>query len=229
MSDINEVLSTTREKTGKLVHGPEGDLLVRVPACPAWSAADLLAHLAGLAVDFSAGIAEALAPGYWDHDEVDRREIEPRRGRAPSEILGEWDAITPRFQTVLASADAALAGAIVGDFVCHYYDLAFALHRPARREGAMVNFGVDVYAGMLERRIAGRNLGALRVESRDATWLLGEGEPDVSIRADLFWLFRALTGRRTFAEVRQATWTGEARPYIEIFPMYEWPESSLGE
>jgi uncharacterized protein (TIGR03083 family) len=229
MSDINEVLSTTRDGIGKLVDGPEADLLVTVPACSAWSAADLLAHLAGLAVDFSAGIAEALAPGYWDHDEVDRREIEPRRGRSPSEILGEWDAITPRFQTVLASAEAALAGAIVGDFVCHYYDLAFSLHRSAHRDDPIVNFGVDVYAGMLERRLAERNLGALRVESKDATWLLGEGEPDVSIRADLFWLFRALTGRRTLAEVRQASWTGDARPYIEIFPMYDWPESSLHE
>jgi uncharacterized protein (TIGR03083 family) len=190
---------------------------------------DLVAHLTGLAVDFSGGVTSAMTPGFWDHGEVDRREIEPRRERALGDVLDEWTAVTPAFEAVLADAGDGLSGAIVGDFVCHEHDIRFATRRAGGRDSEFVAVSLDVYTGTLAGRIAGARLRALRVEANSRSWLLGSGDAVAVVRGEPFELFRALTGRRTRAEVRAFEWTVDAEPYVDIFPMYDWPASSLQE
>ena len=96
-----------------------------------------------------------MGPGFWDHAEVDRREIIPRRRASTSEVLDEWMAVSPRFEGVVASVEVPLAGGIVGDFICHEHDIRAAMGRPGERSSAEAQLGLDIYARSMARRVTG--------------------------------------------------------------------------
>ena len=66
---------------------------VAVPATPAWSVHDLLAHVIGLDADVLAGEeADDHNPG-WTQKQVDAR-----RERSITELLAEWTDLAPRLE-----------------------------------------------------------------------------------------------------------------------------------
>jgi hypothetical protein len=48
-------------------------------------------------------------------------------------------------------------------------------------------------------------------------WIVGEGEPAARLEGAPFDLFRALTGRRSAAQIRALRWTGDPDTYLPAF------------
>jgi hypothetical protein len=53
----------------------------------------------------------------------------------------------------------------------------------------------------------------------------GFGSPAVAVAADPFELFRALSGRRSLAQVRALAWDGNPEPYLAVLSPYPMPPS----
>jgi uncharacterized protein (TIGR03083 family) len=230
MSEYVDALRETHVRIATLVGGLSAEQLqMLVPACPEWRVHDLVSHLTGMAVDFCGDMAVVMGPGFWDHDEVDRREILARRGRPTGEVLAEWTDVSARFEEVVGGAEPPLAGAIVGDFICHEHDLRGAVGLPAPSDAADVRLGIDVYARSLARRLDAAGLGALVLRAGDREWTVGEGTPAASVTAAPFEMFRALTGRRTREQVAAFEWTGQSDRYVGEFSVFDWPEAPLNE
>jgi len=230
MSEYVDAHRETYERIAALV-GPLSDpqLQLIVPACPHWTVHDTVSHLTGLAVDFLGDLTSIMSPGFWDHDEVDRREIFPRRSRSVSEVLVEWAEVSSRFEDVIASAPPPLAGGIVGDFVCHEHDLRAALGQPGQRDSQATRLGLDIYARAMAARVTAAGAPALSIVAGDRTWTLGDGPVGASVSAPPFEMFRALTGRRTQDQVAGFAWTGDSHRYLSSFSMFEWPDTPLDE
>ena len=93
------VLSATyRASAGDFVHTVQAltpaQLAAPVPACPAWSVHDLLAHQAGASSDVVHRNLDGVATPPWT-----ARQVEDRRQRSRSELVQEWqgnvDAVAP--------------------------------------------------------------------------------------------------------------------------------------
>lgn len=230
MSEYVDALQVTRDRIYTLAGSlSEDQVAVAVPACPHWSIHDLIAHLAGLAVDFCGDLSTVMGPGFWDHAEVDRREIIPRRRASTSEVLDEWMAVSAQFEGVVASVEVPLAGGIVGDFICHEHDLRAAVGRPGERSSAEAQLGLDIYARSMARHVTAAKLPALVIRAGDREWIVGDGDPGATVSAEPFEMFRALTGRRTKEQVGAFEWTGNPNPYLGEFSMFEWPDHTLEE
>lgn len=230
--DAATTYNETRERMAALALNG-GDQIERlVPACPAWTVKDLIAHVTGLAADWH----NQELTGYGSPEWTDAQ-VEQRRDQDLTDLLTEWaehsEAISPFL------ADPAAAGLpdympmiVVTDLASHEHDIRGALDRPGARDSSAVQIGLRSHIGGLRQHIAQLGLGPLRIDAVGLReWMIGHGDPKASVRAEPFELFRATGGRRTVDEVRNLDWTGDSRPFMSHFLQrpYEWPETSLAE
>ena len=171
------------------------------------------------------------------------RAVDARRERSFGEILAEWDDVGPQ---VAAFADdfPGRLGNQFTDVTVHDHDLRGALDRAGSRDSDGVRIGADFVVNVfLHPGVTALGLGPLEVRAGDRTWVVGTGEsPTEDIggasRADLmstevipeptvtragtldvdeFELLRALTGRRSAAQIGRYEWSVDAEPYLPIF------------
>jgi uncharacterized protein (TIGR03083 family) len=121
-------------------------LELRVPACPAWTVQELLAHHAGVAADVAKGsmaelgevtrlLDQSFDPAVArDRDSLTDRQVRERRGHTIAMIMQEWSATTsailPMLRGDLQFPDGvgAVGGVIaMNDVVVHEGDLHEAL------------------------------------------------------------------------------------------------------
>jgi hypothetical protein len=69
----------------------------------------------------------------------------------------------------------------------------------------------------------------VRVVGSSGEWLLGEGEPTLTLTASDFELARALVGRRSRDEFLRMGWDGDASAVIDHLHAFPLAESDLGE
>jgi len=55
------------------------------------------------------------------------------------------------------------------------------------------------------------------VRAGDRSWTVGGGRPTGTLDTTAFALFRALTGRRSQAQIRAYSWTAAPDPYLPGF------------
>ncbi len=200
------------------------ELTTEVPACPAWNVRDLVAHLAGVAADATAGnLAEA---GQEQWTEV---QVTTRKGRDLGSLLDEWGAAAAQLEPALDVVPPAMAGLIVADLVTHEHDARGALGRPGSRDSDAVEIGLDTYLRWLGRRLKERELPPLRVEVGYQSRTVGDGEPGATVEGEPFEVFRALSGRRTKEQIAALGWSGDAGLYLEVFSGYGSPKTALAE
>ena len=65
--------------------------------------------------------------------------------------------------------------------------------------------------------LAARQLPALRVKAGDREFVVGDGDPVASLEGTPFELFRAMTGRRSAAQVRALGWEGDVELFVPAF------------
>lgn len=195
-----------------------------VPACPAWTVRELIAHLAAVAVDMSKGNLEGVGSERWT-----QRQLDERIDRTLAELLDEWAGIAEQVEGALDFFPKWAAALSVGDTVTHEHDLRGALELPGARDSDAVKIAVTTYARWFSRKVKDAELPAVLVKWPDGEWVAGNGEPALTVEAPTFEMLRGLTGRRTLDEVGSFDWSGDPGPYLDLFTPYRMPERSLGE
>jgi uncharacterized protein (TIGR03083 family) len=177
-----------------------------VPACPAWNVHDVTAHLAGVAEDVANGNVEGAATDPWTAAQVERG-----RDKSITQLLGEWAAAAPGFESFLSSPTGAAANAAVFDIHTHEADIRSALGMAAELPADVV-----AWAGAAMRE---------SFQSRVAV----AGLPEVSVDTSDFEMFRGRLGRRTRAEVCAYSWSVDPAPYLDAFFIFGPTDQSIGE
>lgn len=183
-----------------------------VPACPAWTVTDAMAHVAGVCVDIVDGnIAEA-GTTPWADAHVARFSAEG----LPA-ILDRWEATAPVIDSLGGLVPDRVASQFCFDACTHEHDVRGALGRPGERDAASVRVGGGFLEAALDGVVRQRGLPALEVVLPDERVLVGEGPAAASVTLDRFEWMRAFGGRRSVDQIRALAWTGDPAPYLAVF------------
>ncbi|HYI45178.1 MAG TPA: maleylpyruvate isomerase N-terminal domain-containing protein [Actinomycetota bacterium] len=243
MGDLGDVYEATKSSIVELVREHSDEFDRPVPATPGWRVRDVVSHLVGdvecilrgeFPRDFfqSFGDAEAIVGlNQWTQSH-----LEARDDRSLDEIVAEWDELTPPLvarirgevewpEGVTSFADRV----IVTDLGVHQQDLFGTFGIERGRDGAPVKIGSTAYIAALGLRLPMEGRGVLAIETPDKRWVVGGDEPNATVRADRFELFRALSGRRNLDQLRGYDWEGDPEPFLPCFYPYGLREEALAE
>ena len=196
-----------------------------VPACPDWTVHDLCAHLVG--VPAALVVRDNPPPG--DNQPWVDRQVAERADRTVVELLDEWDAVGPGFEALMRKLPHAFGG-LVYDAVAHEHDLRGALGRPGERDAAGVWASLDVMVPMVERDMAAAPTpGSIRLRADDREWLVGGGDPAVSLTTTPFELMRLLGSRRSREQILAAPWDGDVEPFVAVLAHMPLPAQDIVE
>ncbi len=227
MGAVADAYAGCRLRIGVLVRGLGAEAASRpVAACPGWSVADVVSHLAGVVDDAVHGRLDGVTTAPWT-----AAQVEARRGRPLADVVEEWDEQAPHFESLLDAVGEAGHQAVT-DVVTHEHDLRAALDAPDARTSDAVGIGVRFVA--LHVAEAARSLGhPLRVEVAGGP-AVGPDDAAVVLRGERFELLRAMTGRRTADQLRRLAWEGDPEGVLAAFtygpfrPPVEPVEGSTG-
>jgi uncharacterized protein (TIGR03083 family) len=244
MADLAGAYADGRRRFQELLAGlDEAALATHVPACPAWTVQDVIAHVTGVAAETVGGTYFSGAADAWTdiqlaaaRDAWTARQVQSRRGQPVEALLANWISSAAILEPMLAGtvppppgSPAWLLSGPVADLAAHLHDVRGALRRPGDRDAPVTGLGLRIYARWLGRRLDQAGRPALRLRTAGREWLEGSGRPAASLAADAFELFRALSGRRSLDQVRALAWDGDPEPYLEVFAPYPMPASPLAE
>jgi uncharacterized protein (TIGR03083 family) len=223
MGEMSDAYVEGRERIAEIALALSDDELKRdVPACPGWTAKDVVSHLTGIAVDTMSGVIEGAGS-----DEYTSRQVDQRKDKEIAAIVDEWRAAN--LESILDGVHPAIAGGIIGDLFTHEQDFRGAVGQPGGRDSKAFEVALDSYTRFLGRRIKEAGLPALEVRAGDRSWVAGKGDPAGTVSGEPFEILRSLTGRRTLDEIRDLDWSTDPEPYLKTFSMYGLPDASLAE
>lgn len=178
---------------------------VPVPACPGWTVHDVVAHLAGIAVDATDGRLRGVPDDAWTAGQV-----EQRRGVPTAAVLDEW---APRVDAIAAALDARrMPVQMAADVLTHEGDVVEALGDPVPPED-----GWRDAARLLCRGVVTHvdRPGTLMVSCGDDVWTGGTGgAPAADVDVAPWELFRAVFSRRSTGQMRAWDWRGDPEPWL---------------
>ena len=177
------------------------------PATPEWRVRDILAHVSGVNTDIVNGNLNGVASDAWTDAQV-----AARRDWTVEELLDEWET-----NGSVVEANAAILGSSAGQWVydacTHEHDIRHALGAPGARDSEAVAlafaWGTTVLGDGLDRQGA----PGLVIETDDGGTTVGTGEPRATVTVGRFELIRAMTGRRSVAQMEAYGWDGP--PQVE--------------
>ena len=191
----------------------------RVPACPDWTVRDLFSHMVGLGVDVLAGDEPNDHNATWT-----QRQVDERRGHDLPTLVEEWRGVTEPMQAYMRERGTRP----LGDLVIHEQDLRGAIGV----SGAQDTPGLAVMRDRMLRAFAHRVAGLppIALVGDDWRWASTDDDPAVVVRAPDFDLARALMARRSAAQLRSWTVTGDVEPYLRAFAtLGTLPDRDLAE
>jgi uncharacterized protein (TIGR03083 family) len=225
--DYADEYAATRARVRALLAGSdEAAAATVVPACPDWTVHDLCAHLVGV----PAALVARDNPPKGDNQPWVDRQVSERADRSIVELLDEWDAVGPSFEGLMRKLPHAFGG-LVYDAVAHEHDLRGALGRPGDRDADGVLASLDVMVAMVERDLAahGPKPGTLRLRAGAREWVLGSGDPTVSLTTTPFELMRLLGSRRSRSQILAAPWDGDVEPFLPALAHMPLPARDIVE
>jgi uncharacterized protein (TIGR03083 family) len=215
--DLAKAYRTARERITAVVTeagaGRVGGLAV--PATPAWSVHDVVAHLRGILEDALVGNM-AGAPGEaWTAAQVER-------GAAKSVelLLEEWADDSAVIEGALGGPAGPQMTALIVDVHSHEQDLRGALGRPGHRSGPFYPWALPKLVAGFQARCLGAELAPVRVEADFGS--VGSPDDPVAVRGTDWELFRAMLGRRSADQIVRLEWSGVPEPavYVDAFVMF---------
>lgn len=211
MTETGPLYRETRERVTALVRDLDDEVLRGVvPACPAWTIHDVVAHVTGVCVDIIEGRLEGVATDPWTDAQV-----AARRGAPIGEILAEWNEYAPRCEEIAHLFPDGSDVQWLADLTTHEHDIRGAVGAPGARDSASVAAGFPWLADRFGRSLDARGIPPLRfVTTEEAELVAGTGDAAASLTAPRFELFRALTGRRSAAQIAAMRWDGDPEPYV---------------
>jgi uncharacterized protein (TIGR03083 family) len=198
-----------------------GNAAFEVPTCPGWTVKDVVAHLAGFFSAYRSGDPkEAFGPDWGN------REVRARKDRSLQECLAEWrDALDNPGDLF----ESHLGPVAVSDVLAHEQDIRTALKQPGARDDENIVPAVEMALSFVDKKAEAARLPTLRIVTDDIDKKIGDGEPQATLRASTFDLFRALHGRRTPDQVRAMGWQGDPGPWVEAFFVFGPAEKEVEE
>lgn len=237
MPDLARAYADTRRSMIEIARGlTEAECAAVAPACPGWTAKDLIAHVTSLASTLAGGFFPAgLDPvaSLVDAEQARQRErfvdeaLEARRDSPLVEILEEWEKASPPVEVMIRGEEPWPAGApplvewvVTTDVAVHHHDLRGAVNRPGDRDSLATGLSLRSYVEGMRFRSASLGLPAFRMRAGTREWLIGNGEPVATVTADPFELARAASGRRSPEQIRAFAWDGDPDPFLGLFYPY---------
>jgi hypothetical protein len=209
--DLGEHYRGSRERLTFLVNGLIADSLdmksIPVPACPAWSVHDVVAHLTAVVEDVMAGKLKG-PPS----DEETSAQVERRRHMRTGEMLEEWAEISSPFENALNSV-RAWPGFL--DVLAHEHDVRGAVGHPAGRDA------IDVLASAEWLLSVWKTPIPVVVINGEVEKVLGDAEgatiggARLTLTTTPFEVFRFRLGRRSPAQLRSMDWSGDPSPVLD--------------
>ena len=196
-ADLARMYRETRERLTALVAGlDQKELGAPVPACPGWSVADVIGHLAAIPEDALAG--RLTGP---PSEEETAAQVDRFRGRPMAQTLAGWTELAPRFEEVVAAFKVWPA---VIDVASHEQDIRGAVGRPGARDTEVIR----EMSGWLLARLS--LPVRLRVTVEDAQIQVGpDGEPVLGLTTTWYEAFRWRMGRRSRDQLAALDWSGD--------------------
>jgi hypothetical protein len=200
-----------------------------VPATPAWDVHDLIAHVAGVAVDVVRHNVDAYAQPSWT-----TLQVTSRAHRSRESLIAEWRDTWPDLSQILddpvaCGFDALFAVLPLADLLAHEHDL--------RESAGLFDFAdADVWPAIEQRRrdvlTAQCNSAGccLEIDTPEGDhWVLGSASQHLRVTADRYELWRSLEGRRPRTAVRAFDWDQDPEPFLDAWvgSVFHWPEDNL--
>jgi uncharacterized protein (TIGR03083 family) len=185
------------------------DAATPVPTCPRWTVHDVVAHASGVVDDVMNGRLDGVASDPWTAAQVDAR-----RDKTIAEMIAEWEANAPGFEGLLDSIGDPGRQA-VADVVTHEHDIRTALGQAGARDSDAVAIGFGFMAHAFVDALALEGV-SLRVEATDGS-AFGQPDAAATLRGAPFELLRAMTGRRSVAQLRDMEWAGDPDRVLASF------------
>ncbi len=184
-----------------------------VPTCPDWCVADVLAHLTGICADVLAGNTEGVATDPWT-----AAQVSARRGRDIDDLVAEWSETAPQVEALSAAFPLELGAQWIADLTTHEHDIRTAIEQPGARDSAGVEIGLDFLVVIgFQPSVAAHRLPPIEIRTGDKAWPATGGVTGAALEGGPFELFRALTGRRSAAQLRTLFWSVDPEPYLPAF------------
>lgn len=217
--DIPTLYAQARSRVIELVQEADPSQLERVvPATPAWTGRQVLAHVVGITADVVAGRMDGVGTPAWGD-----RQVAERADASVADLVAEWRSTAAAFDPMLKDAPEGMVGALATDLVQHELDLRASLGASIPDEclSAIDGF-LNFMLGFLDRRVKKAGLPALRLRAGNQEWTVGPGDTDVaaSVAATPVELFRVVAGRRSAAQVCALDWTGDPQPYLAVLSAF---------
>lgn len=214
---VAQTYRETRERSiavGRAI-GDDRGRSERTTACPEWSPADVLAHMAGVCDDILHGKLEGVTTDPWTKAQVDKR-----ASMSMTEICDEWEASGPELDQLLEKVGADIDPRMLFDQWTHEQDLRAALGEPGGQESwAMRRVMPFVLENVTERLDAdGVPTIALAVGDHDA--IGGVGESVGTLTLSPFEIVRFVSGRRSESQALSYDWPADPAPYLASMPIW---------
>ena len=215
-ADSGALYRAKRRELLELVHqlGAE-ELGTVVPATPAWTVKDVVAHLVGITSDLNALRFDAPDPETWT-----ARQVESRRSASVAELEAEWEQEADRFEEGLRLLGYELGSHYVGDLLQHSQDVREALGREDVADDLALAVALDFYVDAFSQALAGNGEGAVVVHVGEEAWTAGRGPAVASVTADRLPLLRAFGGRLALGDVRALAWSGDVDAVLPFVNAY---------
>lgn len=215
MSDdphLEPYLAVVARVTG-LARDAETSLDTTVPACPEWTARQVVAHMAGLAEDWVEGRLDAYGSDPWAAAQAARFD-----GRPLEDVLATWSLTAGQFAELGPSPIGGTAAMwAFGDAVVHEADLRPVLASGTRIPAEAMALGLKAAVARWRAELGAAGVAPLDVATDLRTWRIGD--PDTAaqtVTTTGHELFRALFGRRSRAQVEAWEWSCDPAPYLDV-------------
>jgi uncharacterized protein (TIGR03083 family) len=213
-----QIYADTRERIAGIVRDlPPEELGRRLPATPAWSPKDVVAHLVGVVADITSGNLEGAGSEPWT-----AAQVEARRDRSLDELLAEWAARAATVEAFLDQAPPDMSAILISDCYAHEQDIRGGTGHPGARDEAALHVALDLQVDNLGWRLKERGLPGLKLRAGDRVWATAAFGAGATVTApDPFELFRCLHGRRSRAQLAALAWEGDLpERYLDAFTRF---------
>jgi uncharacterized protein (TIGR03083 family) len=201
------------------------DLEATAPATPEWRVRDLYAHLGGVCDDVVHGNLAEVGADTWT-----AAQVESRRGWTIDEVLADWEEHGTAVDALIDEAPARMFGQLLFDGWTHSQDIRGALRAPGGQDAPAAACSYVWATEALEGRDRDDGRPELSLITEDGVCVVGSGGPSTTLRATRFELLRAMTGRRSQAQMRAYAWEGEPDPdRLLLAPFFHPPADDLIE
>jgi uncharacterized protein (TIGR03083 family) len=224
-ADPASLYDTLRRSFVGLTGGLSNEQLATpVPATPAWTVVDVLAHVVGITADLSSGrFGQGMTADEWT-----AAQVETRHGRSVEELTAEWDAEAPEFVGGLGALGYSFGAHYLGDLLQHVADVQHALKLPPPPDDETLLVATDFYLESFDEALRTTGL-AVVVTTGDEGFKIGVGEIVAELEAPRYEVFRALGGRRSERQIRGLDWRGDVDRVLPTVSRYPLPEHDIVE